>query len=266
VPRSTRRAACAFGLLAAVAIVLNACGGPASAPALSDPKEIITAALRATQSAKTVHIEMKLDGSITADLTGSGGPGAAIALTGTTGSADVDIVAKNAHASFSVPAFLGLSGDLIQVGDTSYVKTSLTGAKYQAQTNAGANSVAPPDTTSLIGSVNDFLSKDGVNPVKGDDVACGTTQCYTVKIELTPNELTALGAGGAAPSGLPVDISTATLNLTIRVEKDSNRLAGFAVTVALGDQGSLTLDLAMSKWDQPVTISAPPADQVQAAP
>ena len=208
---------------------------------------------------------MKLDGSITADLSGSGGPGAAITLTGTTASADVDIAAKNAHASFAVPAFLGLSGDVIQIGDTSYIKTSLTGDQYQTQTNASAGALDQADTGSLIASVNDFLSKDGVDPVKGADVACGSTQCYTVKIELTPDELTALGLGGAAPSALPIDVSSASLNLTIRVEKDSNHLAGVAVIVALGDKGSLTFDLAMSKWDQPVTISAPPADQIQAA-
>jgi hypothetical protein len=263
-PRSTGRAAGAFALLTAAAILLSACGA-ASAPALSDPKEIVTAALRTTQSAKTVHIEMKVDGSITADLSGSGGPGAAIALTGTTASADVDIAAKNAHASFAVPAFLGLTGDAIQIGDTSYVKTSLSGALYQKQTNAGAGSLDTTDTTSLIANVNDFLSKDGVNPIKGDDVACGSTQCYAVKIELTPDELTALGVGAAVPSGLPVDVSAATLDLTIRVEKDTNHLAGIAVSVALGDKGSLTFDMAMSKWDQPVTISAPPADQIQAA-
>jgi hypothetical protein len=232
---------------------------------LSDPAEIITAALRTTESAKSVHIEMTLDGSITADLTGTGGPGAAIALTGTTASADVDIAAGNAHATFTVPAFLGLTGDLIQIGGTSYIKTSLTGQRYQTQKAADSLPLNPTDTRSLVANVGDFLSKDGVDPVKGDDVACGSTQCYTVKIELTPDELSALGADGPAASGLPIDIGAASLNLTIRVEKDTNHLAGIAATVALGDQGSLTFDMAMSKWDQPVTISAPPADQIQPA-
>ena len=259
-PRSLARA---IGLLAAAAIAISACS--ASAPALSDPTEIITAALRTTETAKSVHIEITLDGSISADLTGAGGPGAAIALTGTTGSADVDIAAGNAHATFAVPAFLGLTGDLIQIGDTSYIKTSLTGAQYQAQKAADALPIDPTNTTSLLHNVGDFLLKDGVDPVKGDDVACGKTQCYTVKIELTPDELRALGADGPAASGLPIDVGAASLDLTIRVEKDTNHLAGIAATIALGEQGSLTLDLTMSLWDQPVTISPPPADQVQPA-
>jgi hypothetical protein len=263
--RSARRFAGALGLLAAASIILSACGA-ASAPALTDPREIVTAALRTSEGAKSVHLELTLDGSITADLTGSGAPGTTIALNGTTASADVDVVAGNAHATFKVPAFLGLAGEVIQIGDTSYVKTSLTSDKYQVQKGADSLPASPTDPKTLIDNVGDFLSRPGVNPVKGDDVACGGTQCYTVKIDLTPEELNALGAGGPLPSGLPVDLGAASLNLSIRVAKDTNRLAGVGATFVLGEQGSLTMDLAFSKWDEPVLISAPPADQIQGAP
>ena len=260
---TTRRAARLFGLLAAASIVVGACSS-AGAPALTDPKEIVTAALRAGQAAKSVHVDLTLDGSLNADLTGSGATGSKLALTGTTGTADVDIAAGNAHATFAVPALLGLTGELIEVGGMTYVKTSLTGDQFQAQSATDQLPVNPGDTKSLIDNVGDFLSKPGVDPVKGDDVACGSTQCYTVKIELTPAELSALGAdtAGAIPSELPVDLGAATLSVTIRVEKDTNRLGGVAVAVAMGDQGSLTVDLAFSKWDQAVTITAPPADQI----
>jgi hypothetical protein len=259
--RSTHRLASAFGLLVAASIVVGACGS--SAPALTDPKEIVSAAVRTSESARSVHIEMTLDGSISADLTGAGGPASAISVRGTTGSADVDIASGSAHATFSVPALLGLTGELIEVDNTLYYKTSLGPDQYQVQKTADALPVSPTGTRSLVDEVGDLLSRDGVNPVRGDDVACGSTQCYTVKIELTPAELNALGANGPVPSGLPIDLAAASLDITIRVEKDTNRLAGIALAVALGEQGSLTFDLAMSKWDQPVTISAPPADQIQ---
>jgi hypothetical protein len=259
---TTRRLGRLFGLLAAASIVVTACGA-ASAPALTDPKEIVTAAVRTAQAAKSVHVDATLEGSIKADLGGTGAPGAAISLTGTTAAADVDLTAGNAHATFAVPALLGLSGELIQIGETSYVKTSLTGDKFQSQKAADSLPVNPTDSRSLVDRIGEALSQPGVDPVKGDDVACGSTQCYTVKIELTPNELNALGADGAAASALPVDLSAASLNLTIRVEKDSNRLAGLAASVAMGDQGSITIDLTFSKWDEAVSVSAPPADQVQ---
>jgi hypothetical protein len=259
---ATRRVGRLLGLLAAATIAVSACGA-AAAPALTDPKEIVTAALRTSQTAKSVHVEATLDGSIKADLSGSGAAGAAVALTGTTASADVDITSSNARATFAVPALLGLTGELIQIGDTTYVKTSLTGDQFQSQKALDSLPVNPGDTKSLIDNVGDLLSKPGVDPVKGDDVACGSTKCYTVKIELTAAELSALSGGLPAAGSLPIDLGAASLNLTIRVEKDTNRLAGLAASIAMGDQGSLSFDLAFSKWDEPVTISAPPADQVQ---
>jgi hypothetical protein len=259
--RSRRALATALGLVATASIVVGACGG--AAPALSDPREIVIAAARTIGSARSVHLEMTLDGSIKADLTGAGGPGTAISLSGTTASADVDIAAGNAHATFAAPALLGLTGDLIQIGPTSYVKTSLTGPRYQVEKAADALPVNPTATGSIVDEVGDFLSKDGVDPVKGDDVACGEAQCYAVKMELTSDELKALGAGVPVPTGLPIDLGAASLSITIRVEKDTNHLAGMAAIVGLGDRGSLAIDVAMSGWDRPVTVSPPPADQVQ---
>src|SRR5512141_1152892 len=190
----TRRLGRLLGLLAAASIVVSACGS-AAAPALTDPKEIVTAAVRTAQTAKTVHVDATLDGSINADLTGTGSSGTSIALTGTTGSADIDLTAGNAHATFTVPALLGLSGELIQIGDTSYVKTSLTGDKYQTQKSADSLPVNPSPGKSMVDTVGEALAQPGVDPVKGDDVTCGGTQCYTVKIELTPDEIQALGGG-----------------------------------------------------------------------
>ena len=100
-----------------------------------------------------------------------------------------------------------------------------------------------------------------MDPVKGDDVACGSTQCYTVKADLTADELAALGVGAAA--GLPVDVAGASLAVTVRVEKDlPNHLAGLTFVVTTGDGNALTLDAILSRWDEPVTITAPPADQI----
>ena len=50
---TTRRLAPLFGLIASAAIVVTACGSPA-APVLTDPKEIVTAAVRTAQAAKSV--------------------------------------------------------------------------------------------------------------------------------------------------------------------------------------------------------------------
>ena len=262
--RTSRRLGTLLALLGGATIALAACGGP-SLPVLTDPNEIITAALKATQGAKSVHIDVTVDGSITADLTGTGAAGTELPLTGTTAAADVDMAAGKAHATFAIPAFLNLNGELLQIGETSYVKTSLTGPLYEAQQAADSLPVDPTDASGIFDDVGDFLTADGMDPVKGDDVDCGGKQCYTVSIELTPDELAALGADQAATAGLPIDLGAASLTFTIRVEKDTYHLAGIKTVASLGEQGSLTLDVTLSKWDQPMDISPPPADQVKPA-
>ena len=132
--------------------------------------------------------------------------------------------------------------------------------------NLGGQSlpVDPSNTGAIVDALGDFLLQPGVDPVKGDDVACGSTQCYTVTADLTAEELAALGLGGAVP-GLPVDVTGASLAVTVRVEKDlPHHLAGLTFVVTTGDANALTLDAIMSRWDEPVSISAPPADQIKA--
>ena len=260
--RSPRRLGSALGLLASVAMALTACSG-SSLPALTDPNEIITAALKATEGAKSVHIDVALDGYINADLTGTGDAAPSLPLTGTTASADVDMAGGKAHVTFAVPAFLNLSGELIQIGPTSFVKSSLSGPLFETQSAADSLPVDPTDASGIFDNVGDFLSADGVDPVKGDDVDCGGKQCYTVMIELTADELATLA--GPVPSELPIDVAGATLTITFRVEKDTYHLAGVRAVGAVPDQGSLTLDLTLSKWDQPMDISPPPADQIKPA-
>lgn len=259
----SRRVSAAFGLLTGVAVLVTACGGP-SLPALTDPTEIVTAALDSTEGARSVHLEVKLDGEINADLTGAGGTGTGIALTGTTASADVDMAGGRARAAIAVPALLNFNADLIQIGEITYLKSSLGGPQYETMQATDELPVDPTDASGIFDDVGDLLTAEGVDPVKGDDVECGGRQCYTVMIELTPDELAGLG-GGAATEILPMDTSTASLALTIRVEKDTRRLAGINAVVSLGEQGSLTLDVAFSKWDQPVDISPPPPDQIKPA-
>lgn len=260
--RSPRRLPLAVGLLVSAVVTVTACGGP-SLPALTDPTEIITAALTATEGAKSVHVEATLDGSINADLMGTGSA-TDLPLTGTTASADVDMAGGKAHATIAVPALLNFNADVIQIGETTYVKSSLSGPQYEAMEATDELPVDPTDASGIFDDLGDLLLADGVDPVKGEDVDCGGKQCYTVSIELTPQELAALGGAGAAEM-IPLDVTDASLAFTVRVEKDTYHLAGITTVASLGAQGTLTLDVALSRWDQPFDISPPPADQVKPA-
>ena len=113
---------------------------------------------------------------------------------------------------------LGLRGEVIVVDDMAYLKTSLTGPLYQQMPIAGdtpggetgtGGSPDPSAVAEMVAGLARLLAQPGVDPVKGEDVACGSSTCYTVTIELTPEELAALGptpATSRSPSDLPIPV------------------------------------------------------------
>jgi hypothetical protein len=247
--------------LVSVAVLVAACGSTPTGPALTDPKAIVTAAVTSTKAAKSVQLALMANGEATVALPGSG-TGTPVDVTGTTASADVDLVKPAAKATFALKAGITLNGELIAVDGKTYLKTSLTGPLYQE--TPGVSSADPAQLGAVVDALGNVLLKPGVNLVKGDDVACGSKQCYTVSAELTTADL-GTDAGNAA-SGLPIDLAGATLKLTIRVEKDlPYHLAGVTAVLSQPDGKALTLDVTATKWDEPVTITAPPADQVKPA-
>lgn len=262
--------------LAFTSILAAACGTP-SAPELTDPVAILEAAATQATAARSVHIDVTAEGQLALDLTGTGG-GAPIDLADTTATLDLDIADGAAKATFAAPGLLGLRGELIAVDGAAYVKTSLTGPLYQrtafgdADTPPGTGATPDPSAVAeMVTQLREVLAQPGVDPVKGDDVPCGTADCYTVTIQLTPEELAAIGAGTGQlplPSGLPIpipDVGDQTIDLTVRVAKDTTRLAGLTLAIGGGATGDLTAEITFSKWDEDLTIAAPPADQVQPA-
>jgi hypothetical protein len=255
-----RRIHAGLAVVAALAILLSACNGTAPGPALTDPKAIVTAAITSTEAAKSVHLDLTVDGSATVQLPGSA-TGTPIDLRGTTASSDIDLAGSTAKATFSIVSVIKITGELIVVDGKVYMKTSFTGPLYVES----ASSTAPVDPTRtkvLIDQLGSLLLTDGVNLAKGDDVACGSKSCYTVTADLTAAQL---GTASAAPTtGLPIDLTGATVHLTLRVEKDlPYHLAGIAATLTAPNATSLQANLTASKWDQPVSVAAPPADQVK---
>lgn len=248
-----RRSLAISALLVVAALALGACS---SAPALTDPTEILTKAIQALQDARTVHLAATIDGSFTMDLTGQGG--GAVELTGTTLTGDLDIENTRARVTFAVPALLGLSGEVIAVDGASFVKTSLTGEKYQKSEGTDALPLDPSDPDATITEIKSFLAKPEVSPTKGDDVDCDGKKCYSVTIELTAAELAALMTPDPEASADP----NTAMNVTVLVEKDSLKLHKVTASVAAGTTGNVTVILTFTDWDKAVTIEAPPDDQV----
>jgi LppX_LprAFG lipoprotein len=259
-------------LTAALALAIGAC--QQGAPLLTDPNAILAAAATTTASATSVHIDVSADGPIEVDPFGTGA-GAAINLRGTTATADVDLAANELRATFSSPNLMGIAGELIVVDGSAYVKSTLTGPNYLKTTVPDTGAVSPTPSAAALSGLADLLAQADLQPVKGDDVPCAGGTCYTVTMNLTPEQLAALGGpatGRAMPSTPPIpgvqlpDLSDASAELKILVEQSSNRLSGLDAVLHLGDIGDPHVIVTFTKWNEPVTIAAPPADQVAPAP
>jgi hypothetical protein len=245
--------------LSALAFLVIACGAPA-APALTDPKEILTKAVETVAAAKALHADLSLNGTVNADVMGTGSP-SSFDLGSTTAAMDLDIAGKKAKITFSVPALFGLTGEVIQIGTTSYVKTTLTGAQYQKQESGSTVPEAATDPVKALQEFRTALDKPGVDPTKLEDAQCGQKSCYQVEIELTGDEISALAS--APPDA---QLSNTSMKILTAVEKDTLRPASVTVTVDAGEFGNVTFTLTMSKWDEAVTVSEPPADQIAPTP
>ena len=91
--------------VAALALVVSACGTTPTGPALTDPTAIVTAALKSTEAAKSVHLALTANGEATVALPIGGGTGTPLDLSGTTASADIDFVnRRRTRPSPSKPA------------------------------------------------------------------------------------------------------------------------------------------------------------------
>jgi hypothetical protein len=241
-------------VLALAALVLAACGS--STPALTDPKEIVTQGLAATADLNSFHFSLSVDGDVSmAELGGE------MSLTGTSLEGDFDLDDGRAQLTFAVPSLLGLSGELILADEALFVRTSMTGeqwARMDASKASGDPVSAVMDPKELIAKVEEFLDTEGVELDKLDDVDCGDRSCYLVRLTVPASSLADAAAGASL---VPGDVFGESLVLDLQFDRDESYLAGVSTSFA-GDQGSLTLTLTISDFNEAVEVNPPPSDQV----
>jgi hypothetical protein len=246
------------GLAVVTSLIAAACSSTPSAPALSDPKEILSQSVGALATAKTFHLKADVSGSIAMDMTGSG-TATPLDLTGTTLEGDMDIASKKAHLTFAAPALLGTTGEVVLVDNATYTKVSLLGPKFTKTESAAGDSEVPTDPVKAIADVKAALEKLPNPPTKNADVRCGDKDCYSVSVALSSDDLGDLGGDlGPLPSG-----AAGTGTIELWSAKDNLRPARVVITVDGGAQGKLTITLDVTNYDASVSIAAPPADQVQ---
>jgi hypothetical protein len=242
--------------LTLVVLILLGCGGTPAVPEITDPKEILTKALTAMSQVKTVHVEGEVTGALNLDLLGRG-EASEVRLTGTSGEADVDVAGSKLRATFTVLGFI--DGEVIQLGQTSYVRTSQTGPTFQRSTTDLLGGLNPLDA---LAGPQGLLNRPELTPVKIADASCGEANqaCYQVELELTAADIAGLAS---LPADLLGGIDIGSIRVVVGVEKDTLRIGRLVVGVSAGATGTLELALNLSSWDVPVTIEAPPGDQIE---
>jgi len=262
----TRRPAppfAAIALGALVALVVAACGAGSSASPLTDPVEILQAGAASLAEMETVHVRGAIEGEVSLDLGGVGG-GAPLPLKGTTLDADVDVAGSALSAELMAPALLNMRVSVIVVDGSSYLRAPIiTGESWLRQPAEGG---IGGDPGAALEGLAAFLARPELQPEKLPDVRCAGTDCYSVQFTVPAQELAdALGSLGSSIPGLS-GAAVGDVTVTVGVRKDDLSLATLSLAIPAGGATPLTISLELTKVNEPVTIEAPPADQVKDAP
>jgi len=255
------------GALVTLALAVAACGS--STPPLEDPVEILQAGAASLGELETVHLRGAVDGEVALDAGGIGG-GAPFPLDGTTLEGDIDVAGEALQAELLAPALLNLRLNLVVVDGWSYLKVPLlTGERWIRQPAGdgadGSGGGPGDDPGALLDGMADFLARPELEPEKLPDTRCAGTDCYTVRFTVPAAEVrAALGSLGTSIPGLADAVGDVTVTAGIR--KDDLRLATLGLDIPAGGAEPLAIRLELTKYDEPVAIEAPPADEVDDAP
>lgn len=249
-------------------------GGSAAVTAQDDAQQVLTQALEATSTATSFHFLVTADGTINmGEMMGN----APTSITGTRAEGDVSITPLAAQLTFDVPlAGMAISGALLFPNDgTLYVKLALPIASSEdlwhklpmdsLPLDLGNASPAPGDIGTKL---QEALTESGAVLTNEGETACAAGTCTRLHLEVPAASLTGslgsvLPGSSAAPSAPPA----APIPVDILVDTASSRIDSVSANVTDVATGTdLTITIALSAYDVPVTITAPPADQVSDSP
>jgi hypothetical protein len=256
--------------LAALATVAG-CGPAAPAP-ISDPRDILAAAVEHLDAATSVHVRAAIDGSVVLGalplgpgLPGGlgGGGGGTLSLTGTSFEGDADLAGGRAAIRFAVPALIGLTGEIRQLTDGTFVSSTLTSKGWHRLDASSGLPIDLSHPTAWLGALTTWLGEPSTVPTRRDDAGCASGSCYVVRLVLSAGEVRALDSGGP---GSIANLPDVTVTADLSIDRRSLTLSEASLSIDLGAAGSVHIGLTFSAWDAPVTIDPPPADQVVPGP
>lgn len=246
-----------IALVAVLSLVLAACSSTPAAPALTDPKEIVTKGLTSLVDVKTLEVTGTFTGSVKAAQVGN------FDLSTIKLSAAVDSVNKTAKFSLDAPTLLGTKVDGLMVDGSAYYRLSGLLAQYAGTTADKYTKVAVPtasgdpaaaitDVTKLVAQLQEGLAKLPSPLTKAADEKCGDADCYHVTTVVTSAQMRALDASSTLDGDITVDLFT---------RKSDYRPGKIAISIASPTLGTFGMVFEI-KYDVSVSVAAPAADQI----
>lgn len=246
-------------LFATTSVVLAACGAQTpAAPALTDPKEILTETVLSLKDLKTVEFTGTFTGSLTIPEMGP------LDLSTVKVSGAADIPGKKAKFSLDAPTVLGTKIDALLLDNVAYYKiagmlgTMLGGSADKfTKVDVPQESGKPvTDVAELAKQIDEFktlLDKLPTPPTKGADEKCGDQDCYHVTLKLTAADLKALDPTATATEG--------DFSFDLWTRKSDRLPAKIALSVTEPSMGTVGMTFEF-KYGVTVSVEAPPADQI----
>jgi hypothetical protein len=241
---------------------LAACGTQGAAQ-IEDPEEILTQSIEAMADVDSVHFVLALDGDV--NIAEMGGE---MTLDGTELEGSMAMDGSAAQITFAVPALLGLSGEMRLIGEEGFVRTSMTGplwmrSEVSSETDDPIGQVTDPQQA--LDELQEFLAKDGVELEKLEDVECGDSTCYQLRLDIAGEVFAEAEAAASAADDVVAALSD---GLTFDLQIDTETLYLVSASTAFEDEelGSLSLSISLDGFGDPVEVEAPPSDEVTDEP
>jgi hypothetical protein len=240
--------------------VAGACDPAAKGqPLLTDPAEIVMAAVRSTAGLKGVHakVEVAFKGGGQA----FGGPDM---QTRTTLDLDLDMATRN-YSGRSVTDSAGIdqASEVISVDGNEFTRNPPNARWTQFSDFGGGPSF--PTNEMLVAAIGAVIDGGGAGLTLADSEPCGEMTCYHVIAELnraaTWQLIAPLAMGGTANEAPPPDFPVPALAIDMLVDQATRALLVAKTTVVT--QGiSIDLAVTLSNHDVEVVIAPPPPGMV----
>lgn len=247
-----------LAIVASLSVVVAACGAATPlAPTLTDPKEILSTSIVSVKDVKTLEFTGTFSGTVKAAQLGD------IDLSTVKLSGSIDIPNKKLKFSLDAPTLLGTKVDALIIDNVAYYKlagpfAAMLGAsadkytKADVPTASGNPAADLTDVAAAVAQIKAGLDKLPTPPTKGADEKCGDQDCYHVTLKVTSADMLALDPTASVNGDVSLDLWS---------RKSDNRPAKITFAVTTVDLGTFGMTLEM-KYDVPVTVDAPPADQI----